>query len=240
MRSTQDANKILADAPVNEIRDNLLRWWLHKKRHFPWRDTRDPYSVLVAEILLHRTRADQVVPLYHQFLQRFPDIHALARSTPEELQYLFRSGGLHWRWKLLHTMAAELEVRFRGQIPQEFDDLISLPGVSHYIASAVRCFAFSHPDVILDTNTVRVTGRLLGLPVTDSSRRSSLFRSILEKLLDKKHPCEFNFALIDFAALICRSRNPQHDECCVNRYCNYYKKLFVFECNELKSKETLI
>lgn len=213
---------ILTGFPVIDMRRDLLRWWDHGKRYYPWRENRDPYKVLVAELLLHRTRADQVVPLYEAFLQRFPDAGSLARSTPDELTELFHSAGLRWRWKLLHAMAVQLVESFNGQIPEDFEMLVSLPGISRYIASAVRCFAFGKTDVILDTNTVRVVGRLLGLTITDSSRRSRLFRIILERLIDREHPREFNFALIDLAAQVCRSSNPLHDKCLLKNYCRYY------------------
>lgn len=220
--SVGDIEHIITRVPINDLRRELLRWWGKGKRYFPWRETRDPYCILVAEILLHRTRADQVVSLYNRFLGLFPDVETLAHSTPEELVELFYSGGLRWRWKLLHSMAVTLEERFKGKIPEDYSTLISLPGVSHYIASAVRCFAFGHPDVILDTNTVRVVGRLFGLPVTDSSRRSRLFRAVLEELIDVEQPREFNFALIDFAALICKSKTPLHEQCHLNQYCCFY------------------
>ncbi len=214
----------LRNFPITAMRDNLLQWWiLSGQRDFPWRETNDPFKVLIAEILLHRTKAEQIVPLYQPFLNQYPDVHSIAKSSPDELAKLLRSAGLHWRWKLLHSMAVNIEVKFNGQIPRSFEELTSLPGVSHYIASAVRCFAFGYPDVLLDTNTVRVAGRLLQLPITDSSRRSKLFREVLENFIDSKHPREFNFAVIDFAALICKSTTPLHQECCINRYCSYYK-----------------
>lgn len=215
---------ILRDFPVQTLRNDLLHWWCHAKRHFPWRETRDAYRVLVVEVLLHRTRAGQVVPLYQLFLERFPNIQGLAKSTPDELLRLFRSVGLQWRWKLLHAMAVDLEARFNGQIPDDFAQLTSLPGVSHYIASAVRCFAFGHPEAIMDTNTVRVTGRLFGLAITDSSRRSRLFRDILQFLIDPDNPRDFNFALIDLAATICTAKSPLHHECPVRRYCRFYQQ----------------
>jgi A/G-specific adenine glycosylase len=222
MSGPLNVKHILESLPIENLRSSLLQWWCYAKRNFPWRETRDPYKVLVAEILLHRTRANQVAPLYESFLQRFPDVESLAQSTPEELEILFHSGGLQWRWKLLHSMAVVLKERFQGEIPDDFKILVSLPGISHYIASSVRCFSFGHPDAILDTNTVRVAGRLVGLPVTDSSRRSLLFRKVLENLIDKQHPREFNFALIDFAALVCKSRSPLHEECSLKQHCRYY------------------
>jgi A/G-specific adenine glycosylase len=214
----------LCNFPVANMREDLLQWWiLSGKRDFPWRETNDPYKVIIAEILLHRTRAEQIVPLYHLLLNQYPDIHTLAESSPDELTRLLRSSGLHWRWKFLHSMAVNIEMKFNGQIPLGFEELTSLPGVSHYIASAVRCFAFGYADVLLDTNTVRVTGRLLNLPITDSSRRSRLFRQVLEYFIDLKHPREFNFALIDLAALICRPRSPIHQDCPISGYCTYYQ-----------------
>ncbi len=216
--------ELMRDFPVEEIRNNLLKWWEPSgRRYFPWRQTHDPFKILIAEILLHRTRAEQIVPLYQDFLTRYPDIHSIARSSPEELAESLRSAGLHWRWKLLHSMAIDIETRFNGQIPLNFEDLISLPGVSHYIASAVRCFAFGYPDVLLDTNTVRVSGRIFGLSITDSSRRSVLFRRVLEGLMDAAQCREFNFALIDFASRICRPK-PIHDQCPLTTYCLYYRR----------------
>lgn len=209
--------------PLDSIRENLLEWWTTHRREFPWRDTRDPYRVLIAEILLHRTRASQVIGPYGRFLQEYPDIHTVAASTPRELLEEFHSIGLSWRWRLLHAMAVQLRDQFGGQVPDDFDILVSLPGVSTYIASAVRCFAFGYADVLLDTNTVRTAGRITGLTIVDSSRRSSEYKRVLERMMDKRRPREFNFALIDFAALVCRSRNPLHHECCLSFCCNTFK-----------------
>ncbi len=215
----------LKESPVEEIKRILLEWWNSVgQRHFPWRNTQEPFKVLVAEILLHRTRADQVVPLYQAFLERYPSIHSVVQSSTDELAKSFRSAGLHWRWKLLHSMAVDIVTRFSGQIPRSFEDLTSLPGVSHYIASAVRCFAFGYADVLLDTNTVRVAGRVFGLLITDSSRRSKLFREALERLIDSEHPREFNFALIDFAATVCKQKSPIHKDCPISKYCAFYQK----------------
>lgn len=222
MKASYDPQEVLKGFPVEALRNDLLGWWSGSKRSFPWRETRDPFRVLVAETLLHRTKAEQVIPLYELFLKHFPNVRVLARSTPSYIQELLHSAGLHWRWKLLHLTATEIVTRFNGQIPDTFDDLVSLPGVSHYIATAVQCFAFSQPEAILDTNTVRVTGRILGLMVKDSSRRSKLFQSILQTLLDREHAREFNFALIDFAAVICRARSPRHTECPFRSYCRFY------------------
>ena len=207
------------------FRKDLLAWWEENRRVYPWRETRDPYQVLVAEVLLHRTRADQVVPICHQFLDIYPSVSELAKASVEELGDLIQPLGLHWRVELLFNMAQELHTRFDDQIPTEREDLESLPGVSHYIATAVRCFACGYPDALLDTNTVRICGRLWAIPVTDGSRRSKKFRNLLETLVDPDHPGDFNFALLDHGALICRSRNPLCKECPVRKYCCYGKSM---------------
>jgi A/G-specific adenine glycosylase len=222
MNSDPDLVNIWDNVPLNSIRESILGWWKSNKRRYPWRNTRNPYRIIVAEVLLHRTQANQVVPIYKLFIKRFPSIKVLAESEESELLKILYPIGLHWRSKLLHTMAKEIIGKYNGKVPEEFDALKSLPGISHYIASALRCFAFGYPDVLLDTNTVRVTGRIFGLIINDSSRRSKQFRLILEKFIDTQQPREFNWALIDFAALVCKSRIPVHEQCPVRNYCAYY------------------
>ena len=183
----------------------------------------DTSLIAIAEVLLHRTRADQVVPTYQEFLEKYPSVSQLAKASVEELAALIYPLGLHWRVDLLYDMAQELHSRFGDQIPTEREALESLSGVSHYIATAIRCFAYGYPDALLDTNTVRICGRLLDIPVTDGSRRSKKFRNLLEILVDTKHPRKFNFALLDHGALICGSRNPLCNECSVKQHCCYGK-----------------
>jgi len=223
MTSPIDAQSLLSNHDLADMREDILHWWSTEKREFPWRETSDPYKVLIAEVLLHRTRAEQVIPLYDMVLSRFPDVFALSRSTPDELSQMLWTGGLHWRWKLLHAMSKEIVTRFGGEIPSSFTELTSLPGIGQYIASAVRCFAFGYPDVLLDTNSVRLVGRVCKLAVTDSSRRSLLYRSILQVWLDRQHPQEFNFALIDLSATICTPKAPRHEECCLRAYCGWFR-----------------
>ncbi|MDD5126730.1 MAG: hypothetical protein PHR43_01320 [Dehalococcoidales bacterium] len=226
MKEAVNINQLLDGFQLEIISQTILEWWNSSgRRNFPWRETHDPFKVMIAEILLHRTRAEQVVPLYQVFIKKYSDVHAIARSSPDELEESFRSAGLHWRWKLLHAMSIDIETRFNGQIPHDFEDLTSLLGVSHYIASAVRCFAFGYPDVLLDTNTVRVSGRIFGLPITDSSRRSILFRKVIQRLMDAEQCSDFNFALIDFAAKVCRLKKPHHDECPICESCVFYQKI---------------
>ena len=209
------------DFDLKTFHKDLLYWWNKSKRSYPWRETRDPYAIAIAEVLLHRTRADQVVTTYKKFLEQYPSVSQLAKASIEELQNLVYPLGLRWRVALLYNMAQELHSRFNDQIPCKREDLESLPGVSHYIATAIRCFAYGYADALLDTNTVRIVGRLTNIPVTDGSRRSKAFRVQLETLVDTHHPRRYNYALLDLGALICRSRNPLCEQCPVLQHCCY-------------------
>lgn len=207
----------------DSFRTALLAWWEENARDYPWRRTRDPYALLIAEILLHRTRADQARPVYERVMERYRSVEDLARAPVSELQDLLRPLGLAWRVDLLAEAARVLMARFGAKVPRDASALESLPGVGPYIAAAVRCFAYGEPDPILDTNTVRICGRLLGVPVNDSARRSPRFRRLLGDLVDPDRPRDFNFALLDHGALICTSRNPRCEVCPVRSFCEYGK-----------------
>jgi A/G-specific adenine glycosylase len=206
---------------VKEFRERLLRWGKKNFQDYPWRHTDDPYKILLAEILLHRTRAKQVVPLYENMVKNFPTVKDLSRASTSKLQEILHSAGLHWRNKLLKNMARDIVIKHGGEIPRDRQNLHSLPGVSNYITSAVRCFAFDYPEPILDTNTVRVVGRLTGITVTDSSRRSKKFLEIMRGLVDPEDPKDFNYALLDLAQLICTKRQPLCHICPVKDFCKY-------------------
>jgi A/G-specific adenine glycosylase len=175
--------------------------------------------------MLHRTQALQVLPVYSRFVERYPDATSLAQASVEDLHEQLFSLGLRWRTGLIHAMAAEIRDRFDGRIPKEKDDLLSLPGVSEYIASAVRCFAWNLPEPIIDTNTVRVVGRLFGLEIKDSSRRNRRFRELISALVDPENPRAYNYALLDHAHLICHKRRaPECTRCPVQTHCLYGTK----------------
>lgn len=176
----------------------------------------------MAEIMLHRTQVVQVVPIFQSFLERYPDLSSLAKAGSVDLQAALLSLGLHWRIGLIFEMTQQIKERFDLQIPREKADLLSLPGVSEYIAGSVRCFAWNIPEPIIDTNTVRITGRLFGLEIKDSSRRNSKFRDSIAAMVDRDHPREYNYALLDLAHLIClKKQAPLCQECPVQIFCYY-------------------
>lgn len=216
------AEQILPQETLAALRPALLQWGESYFRPFPWRQTRDPYRILLAEIMLHRTQVKQMVAVYERLVAEYPDIPALAAADKAILDALLFSLGLRWRTDLLHVMAQEINTRFSGRIPADKADLLSLSGVSEYIAGAVRCFAWDQPEALMDTNTVRIAGRLVGWPVKDSSRRNARFRRALELLVDPQEPRAFNYALLDLAHLVCLKRQePRCQECPLKPWCYY-------------------
>ena len=202
---------------------NILRSWGREHfRYFPWRQARNPYKILLAEILLHRTQATQVVPVYGLLIEKYPTLKALISAKKTELYDILRPLGLRWRIEFLHRMVKELEAKFEGKIPRDKNSLLSLSGVSDYIAGAVRCFAWNLPESLIDTNTVRIIGRVFGLKIKDSSRRNAQFKYLSSALLDSDDSRAFNYAMLDLANSICtKTKAPDCKQCPIMNWCAY-------------------
>jgi A/G-specific adenine glycosylase len=206
-------------ALIGYVRDCLLKWWPLNRREFPWRSETDPYRVLVAEILLRRTQAAQVVPVYIRFLREFPDLSSLAQGRPQQIRKLLRPLGLRWRAENVIKLRRVIAKKTGGGIPDSMELLGSLPGVGDYVAAAVRCFAKGEAVPVIDTNTARVVSRFFGIEGEGELRRNRAVRKLLSELAAGHHPREFNWALIDLAAQICRARVPLCSRCPLNEHC---------------------
>jgi len=204
-------------------RQQLLAWFQTSARSFPWRYDSDPYHVLMAEMMLRRTQARQVIAVYHRFLQKYPDIFSLDRAPAEEVADILRPLGLEWRAENFKILASELVNRYNGRIPEDRRELMSLTGVGPYVAEAVRCFAFGQPAVIMDTNTVRVTARYFGFSYTPESRRRKQVIQAVSYLIHTGQPASSNYALLDFAATVCRAQKPDHAHCPLAPRCAYFR-----------------
>lgn len=202
-------------AGERDFRDDLTRWHASNIRVFPWRSGADPWHVLMAEVCLRRTRADQVVPVYKALTE--------LAQTPKEmlmnLEYVrdaMRSLGLNWRAENMIEIARMIVERHDGQVPDSTEELLQLPGIGDYVANAVLTFAFGRTAVLLDTNTERIVKRLRGLVKVN---RWQLRSEIYDLAGPSGSDANFNYALIDFAAMICRPKNPLCAECPVNHRC---------------------
>ncbi|MGC8515815.1 MAG: DNA-binding protein [Thermoplasmata archaeon] len=209
---------------VSYVRD-ILSWWQINGRDFPWRRTREPYRILVSEILLHRTRAENILPVYERFLNEFPDIETLSKAELKDVIDIMRPLGLRWRALKFHQTARIIADRFVGEVPAEKNELIKLPGIGEYIASAVPIFSRGEYLPLLDVNTVRVAARFFGLPVNDGSRKNRMFREFVLKLVNPVEVRSSYYAIIDLSAMICRPREPKCSVCPISYDCSFRNKL---------------
>lgn len=211
---------------IPAFRRRLLTWFeRHQRDHYPWRHTRDPYRILIAETFLQRTRADQVVPVYERFLDTFPDIETLAKADESVIRELMYPLGLAWRAGNLRRTARDILEKFEGEFPETREELLEIRGVGEYVADSILYAAFGRRTSIIDSNVIRLLGRLYGIDTHPESRRDRGFREIIESLVPKKRFGEFNLALLDLGALICTPRNPRHDECPVRMHCVFYLEI---------------
>ena len=211
--------------PVVYFRVRLVEWAESHRRLFPWRATEDPFAVLIAEIMLRRTRADQVIPVYQRFMARFPTPGALAGAEPQVVADTVRPLGLTWRVPAFQLLARVLTDATNQQgVPEDRGQLQELSGVGDYVAAAVRMFAFNLPDTLVDTNTVRVAARYFGFSYHAESRRNSEVRTAVARLHDRTQPRRSGQALLDFAALVCRARGPRCGECPMSVRCVYFSQ----------------
>lgn len=211
--------------PWREAAGRLLSWWKGNKRIFPWRFTRDPYRVLLAAVLLRRTDARKVLPIYNCLLERYPSIEALARASAEELADVLKPLGLYnLRARELKDIASELTSKYGGRIPDDPEELMKIKGVGRYIASAVACFAYGKPVPVIDSLVARVISRLLGLEVrTPYASREVL--SAAEELIRCGPAKDLNLALMDLAVAVCLPRNPRCLECPLRSFCKFFEGL---------------
>lgn len=204
-----------------------ISWWKNERRDFPWRRTNDPYRILITEILLRKTTANQVNSIYHEFFREFPSIHHLAVSSEEKLEKILYPLGMEKkRSKELSKLSIYLVENHRGQVPANMEKLLELHGVGRYTAGGVLCQAYKKDTAMVDTNVVRVMIRYFGF---ESSRKrprdDSKLWDFVEKLIPKGKCRDFNLGVIDFATAICISKKPKCEICPLNRYCDYFKNL---------------
>ena len=199
----------------------LLAWWARAARDLPWRRTRDPYRVLVSEFMLQQTQVSRVAEYYPRFLERFPDLEALARARPRAVREAWDGLGYYARASNLHALARVVSKDHAGTLPDKPDELIKLPGVGRYTAGAVATFAYEKAVPAVDTNVARVLRRVFlgtnGKGKTYDGRLWSLAAALVPK--DGKRAWRFNQAVMELGALICVARKPKCPQCPVRPMC---------------------
>ena len=189
----------------------------------PWKGEKDPYKIWLSEIILQQTRVEQGLSYYTQFIKAFPDIHSLANAQDENVFKHWEGLGYYSRCRnLIHT-ARYISSNLEGRFPETYNDIMSLKGIGPYTASAISSFAFNLPYAVVDGNVFRVLSRVFGVsdPV-DSSAGRKVFENLAQNLLDRNCPGEYNQAIMDFGATICKPLSPHCEKCPFNKDCFAY------------------
>ena len=198
----------------------LLAWYRRHRRDLPWRRTRNPYHILVSEIMLQQTQVDRVIPKYREWLEKYPSLESLARAGAREVRETWYPLGYNIRPMRLRDIARVALRRHRGRIPHTREELLALRGIGPYTAGAVLSFAYRADAPILDTNVRRVLRRVfLGDRATPPDK---ILWALSEALLPPGEAYDFNQALMDFGATVCTARRPLCPACPLARTCASY------------------
>ena len=201
----------------------LLAWYSRTARDLPWRDTRNPYAILVSEFMLQQTQVSRVSEYFPRFMARFPTIEKLARSRPKAVREAWDGLGYYARASNLHALSRVVSRDFEGKLPDSPDDLVKLPGVGRYTAGAVACFAYEKPVPAVDVNVARVLNRVFNDKEQGAGSRElwALARTLVPKT--GKRAWRFNQAIMELGALVCTARKPKCPKCPVRSGCAFLR-----------------
>ncbi|GIU99215.1 MAG: hypothetical protein KatS3mg014_0831 [Actinomycetota bacterium] len=197
----------------------LLRWGRRNRRDFPWRSETDPFRILVAEVLLQRSRGKTVAGVYRTVFERWPDARALARAPVRSIRAVIRPLGLVGRAETLRALARA--VVERGGVPRTVEGLLELPGVGPYAAHATLAVAFGKRVPTVDGVTARVYRRFFGLPEGRPASTDPELWRLVEEVTPARRVREWNWAVLDLASSVCLPRRPRCPECPLRAYCRW-------------------
>lgn len=207
---------------------NLLDWYDDHKRDLPWRDTGNPYLIWISEIMLQQTRVDQATPYFQRFIKHFPTVEKLAKAELHDVLVQWEGLGYYSRARNLHKGAIKIVTEYNGIVPDSYEEIIKIPGIGAYTASAVLSIAYNKPHAVVDGNVIRVLARHSGL---QGDVRSTVVKNeiqvLADNLIDKNRPGDYNQALMELGSIQCKPRNPDCTECPIQTDCVALQKVMV-------------
>ncbi len=215
---------------IRYFRTDVLRWFHQNSRNFHWRNkSRTPYEIVMSEILLQRTRAETVQKYYMAFLRKYPSWSALALARRKTLFSTLRPFGL-WRQRAIVLQSLSRVVQQgRGRLPAKRNDLEKLPGIGQYIASAVLAICHDKREPLLDVNMARLLERYFGPRILADIRYDPYLQTLSRRVLPNKNVKQFNWAMLDFASMVCTETTPSHERCPLRKHCKYWREQSVNE-----------
>ena len=203
--------------------NKLINWYNHNKRDLPWRKTKDPYKIWVSEIILQQTRIEFGIKYYNKFLKRYPDVKKLANSKEIDLMKMWEGLGYYSRAINMLKTAKIVLNSFNGVFPLEYEQLIQLPGVGDYTASAISSICNDELQVVVDGNVLRFLSRIhkIDLPI-ESIKTKKYFKKLGFKLIQDVKPGDFNQALMDYGSTICKPKKFDCNNCLFSSDCKAF------------------
>jgi A/G-specific adenine glycosylase len=204
----------------NQIPVFIYQWYELNKRDLPWRETTDPYQIWVSEIILQQTKVVQGLGYYYRFLDLFPSVQELANASMDDVLKAWQGLGYYSRARNLYQAAKLIVELYKGEFPNTYKEVISLPGIGEYTAAAICSFAYNQPYAVLDGNVFRVLSRLFGIntPI-DTSKGKLEFQALATSLLNQRSPALHNQAMMEFGALQCLPQAPDCEACVLKTRC---------------------
>ncbi|MBV6622121.1 MAG: A/G-specific adenine glycosylase [Rivularia sp. (in: Bacteria)] len=209
---------------INQIkwfRRELLTWGEKHRRKFPWRNTKDAYAILVAELMLQKTNALLVAPLYEKFMEQYPTVEALAEAQFTDIKNILQPLGLSFRAERLYKTAKILIEEYQGKIPNTEAELVKLPGVGKYTARSICANAFGQSKAVIDTNVARIFERFFGFEGGRVKSRCPLLWQAAEEIAPENNVGIWNLTLFDFGAGVCTAKNPHCGDCVLREQCEF-------------------
>ena len=204
------------------FRRRLLAWYARHRRSLPWRGVRDPYAVLVSEVMLQQTQVARVREFYPRFLARYPTLEDLGAAPAAAVRETWEGLGYYARARNLHATARHVVAHLGGALPRRPEELRRLPGVGRYTAGAVASLAYGAAVPAVDTNAARVLARVFGLRGRSrTAARERRVWALASALVPPRRPADWNQALMDLGASICTARAPRCPRCPVRRCCAF-------------------
>lgn len=218
-----------------EFSIELISWYKKNKRDLPWRETNDPYTIWLSEIILQQTRVNQGLSYFHKFIENYPKVENLAHAKEDEVLKLWQGLGYYSRARNLHAAAKSVVNDYNGIFPKTFNEILSLKGVGEYTASAIASFSYNLPYPVIDGNVYRVLSRIYGVKdAIDTGSGKKIFKQLAEELIDLKNAGIYNQSIMEFGALHCTPKQPKCESCPFKLECYALKNNVI---NELPRKE---
>ncbi|MEA2033618.1 MAG: hypothetical protein U9N41_08565 [Euryarchaeota archaeon] len=210
---------------VNRLKfqESVIQWYKKYGRHeLPWRKTKDPFLILVAEVLLRQTGAWKAENVYEKIVKQFGTIRELSIGDVTELKKLITPLGLHHRAELLITISKEIVNRFDGRIPPSYNELVGIKGIGQYIANSILCFGYNLRVPIVDESVKRVMSRCAGYRSKKKAYADTDLWVLVSSYLPKRNYVEFNYGLLDIGATFCKPSKPCCEDCPLKKLCLLY------------------